>query len=66
MTLKSIAGNNLDWLKEYLYLGKHEGESSLRVAKVLDSDVVVSLDGGEASAKYVIQYDQYLGYQADK
>lgn len=63
---KAIAVNSLDWLQDYLYLGKHEGESRLRVAKVLDSDVVVSLDGSEALAQYSIQYDQYLGYQAAK
>ncbi|MBS3954225.1 MAG: CRISPR-associated helicase Cas3' [Methylomicrobium sp.] len=61
-----LAGNSLDWLQEYVYLGKHEGESRLRVAKVLDDDVVVSLDGGAASAQYEIQYDQYFGYQANK
>lgn len=63
---KPIAGNGLDWLQDYLYLGKAEGESRLRVAKVLDSGTVVSLDVGKASEKYSIQYDQYLGYQADK
>jgi CRISPR-associated endonuclease/helicase Cas3 len=64
---KAIVGNGLDWLQEYIYLGKAEGgENRLRVAKVLDSDVVVSLDGGEALEKYSIQYDQHLGYQADK
>lgn len=63
---KALAGNSLDWLQDYLYLGKHEGESRLRVAKVLDSGVVVSLDGGEAAEKYTIQYDQQLGYQSSK
>jgi CRISPR-associated endonuclease/helicase Cas3 len=63
---KPIAGNGLDWLQDYLYLGKAEGESRLRVAKVLDSGTVVSLDDGKASEKYSIQYDQYLGYQAEK
>jgi len=62
---KPMAGNGLDWLRDYLYLGKAElGESRLRVAKVLDSGAVASLDGGEVSDKYAIQYDQYLGYQA--
>lgn len=63
---KALAGNSLDWLQDYLYLGKHEGESRLRVAKVLDSSVVVSLDGGDAAEKYAIQYDQQLGYQSSK
>lgn len=64
---KPIVGNGLDWLQEYIYLGKAESrENRLRVAKVLDSGAVVSLDGGEALEKYSIQYDQHLGYQADK
>ena len=63
---KPTAGNGLNWLQDYLYLGKAEGESRLRVAKVLDSGAVVSLDDGEASEKYSIRYDQYLGYQAGK
>jgi CRISPR-associated endonuclease/helicase Cas3 len=64
---KPTAGNGLDWLQEYLYLGKSEqGENRLRVAKIMDNGVIVSLDNGEASEKYSIQYDQYLGYQADK
>lgn len=62
-----IVGNGLDWLQEYIYLGKAEsGESRLRVVKVLDSGAVVSLDGGDALEKYSLQYDQHLGYQADK
>lgn len=63
---KAPPGNSLDWLQDYLYLGKYEGESRLRVVKVLDSDVVVSLDGGEAAERYTLQYDQYFGYQAEK
>jgi CRISPR-associated endonuclease/helicase Cas3 len=63
---KAPPGNMLDWLQDYLYLGKHEGESRLRVVKVLDSGVVVSLDGGEAAERYTLQYDQYFGYQAEK
>lgn len=63
---KPTAGNGLNWLQDYLYLGKHEGESRLRVAKIMDSGTIVGLDDGEASEKYSIQYDQYLGYQANK
>ncbi len=64
---KPIVGNGLDWLQDYIYLGKAEsGENRLRVAKVLDSGAVVSLDGGEALEKCSIQYDQNLGYRADK
>lgn len=64
---KLIVGNSLDWLQDYLYLGKAEPEEyRLRVAKVTDSGTVVSLDGGETSEKYSIQYDRFTGYQADK
>lgn len=63
---KAMDIKSLDWLQDYMYLGKHEGESRLRVARVLDSNTVVSLDGGDASEKYTIQYDHYLGYQAEK
>jgi CRISPR-associated endonuclease/helicase Cas3 len=64
---KPIAGNGLDWLADYLYLGKSElGENRLRVAKVQDSGNVVALNDGVASDSYSIQYDQYLGYQSKK
>lgn len=63
---KPIVGNGLDWLQDYMYLGKGEGESRLRVAKVTDSGAVVNLDGGKASETYSIQYDRFTGYQAEK
>ncbi|MBL1265256.1 CRISPR-associated helicase Cas3' [Candidatus Methylomicrobium oryzae] len=65
---KAMDLKSLDWLQDYIYLGKHEGESRfrLRVARVLDSDTVVSLDGGDASEEYTIQYDQQLGYLSIK
>ena len=64
---KPIAGNGLDWLGEYLYLGKQEPEEyRLRVAEVLESGQVVSLSYGVASDRYIIQYDQFLGYQTSK
>jgi CRISPR-associated endonuclease/helicase Cas3 len=66
MAPKPVASNGLDWLRGYLYLGKTDDESRLRVAKILDSGTAVSLNDGEASDFYSIQYDQYLGYQADK
>ena len=56
---KVVAINSLSWLKDYLYLGKGNGESVLRVAKVQDSNTIVSLDDGDASDKYTIEYDQY-------
>jgi CRISPR-associated endonuclease/helicase Cas3 len=63
----SPAKISLEWLRGYIYLGKlKQGESALRVAKVLDDDTIVSLDGGDVSNEYCISYNDYLGYQADK
>jgi len=62
-----VVGNSLNWLGDYMYLGKtDQGENRLRVAKVLESGKVVSLNDGDPSEKYEIQYDRYLGYQTDK
>ena len=63
---KPIIGNDLDWLQDYIYLGKHNDESRLRVAKVKASDELMSLDGGSALENYQLEYNQKLGYQANK
>ena len=63
---KPIIGNGLDWLKDYIYLGKHNEESRLRVAKVKQSDELMSLEGGKALESYQLEYNQTLGYQANK
>ncbi len=63
---KPIIGNGLDWLQDYIYLGKHNDESRLRVAKVKASDELMSLDGGSALEKYQLEYNQKLGYQTNK
>lgn len=53
----------LDWLKEFFYLGKPEfGESLLRVAIVNECDEIKSLVGGFASEKYQLSYNNRLGY----
>ena len=63
---KPIIGNGLDWLQDYIYLGKHNDESRLRVAKVKASDELMSFDGGSALEKYQLEYNQKLGYQTNK
>ena len=63
---KPIMGNGLDWLQDYIYLGKHNDESRLRVAKVKASDELMGLDGGSALENYQLEYNQKLGYQANK
>jgi CRISPR-associated endonuclease/helicase Cas3 len=63
---KPIIGNGLDWLKDYIYLGKSNEESRLRVAKVKGSDELMSLEGGKALESYQLEYNQKLGYQANK
>lgn len=57
----------LNWLREYIYLGKPEfGESLLRVAIVSEDDEIKSLAGGVALEKYKLSYNNHLGYQAEK
>ncbi len=63
---KPIIGNGLDWLQDYIYLGKHNEESRLRVAKVKESDELISLEGGKALDNYQLEYNHKLGYQANK
>ena len=63
---KPITGNGLDWLKDYIYLGKPNEESRLRVAKIKESDGLMSLEGGIALENYQLEYNQKLGYQANK
>ena len=63
---KPIIGNGLDWLQDYIYLGRANEESRLRVAKVKESDGLMSLEGGKALENYQLYYNQKLGYQANK
>lgn len=64
---QSLSVKELDWLKEYIYLGNPEfGESLLRVAIVNESDEIKSLVGGVALEKYKLSYNNHLGYYAEK
>ncbi len=60
---ESVSIKELDWLRNYFYLGNPEiGESLLRVALVNDADEIKSLKGGNALEKYNLSYNQRLGY----
>jgi CRISPR-associated endonuclease/helicase Cas3 len=64
---QAVSIKELSWLSEFFYLGNPEyGESLLRVALVNESDEIKSLFGGQASEKYKLSYNNYLGYYAKK
>jgi CRISPR-associated endonuclease/helicase Cas3 len=64
---QALSIKELDWLREYIYLGNPEfGESLLRVAIVNESDEIKSLVGGVALEKYHLSYNNHLGYYAEK
>lgn len=57
----------LDWLREYIYLGNPEfGESLLRVAIVSEDDEIKSLNGSVALQGYQLSYSKNLGYHVKK
>lgn len=56
--------NELDSLKGYIYIGRKE-ESKLRVAKVLRSEKLISLDGAMVHPSKQIRYNCTLGYKID-
>lgn len=58
---------NLDWLKNYFYLGNREhDESLLRVAIVGQDGELKSLHGRDATLSYRLSYNPRLGYRAIK
>lgn len=62
-----IDANQLDWLRDYVYLGnKNNDESLLRLAFVGVDGEVLALDSGPASNTYRLNYDTRLGYLAEK
>lgn len=64
---QALSIKELDWLREYIYLGNPEfGESLLRVAIVNEDDEINSLVGGVALEKYKLSYNNHLGYFAEK
>ena len=61
---QAVSTKELDWLKEFMYLGSRSNENSfLRVAIVEQSGEIRSLTGGAASDKYQLNYDERLGYR---
>jgi CRISPR-associated endonuclease/helicase Cas3 len=66
---QAVSIGELNWLKEYIYLGEYESKtdkSSLRVAILNEDDEIKSLAGGVALEKYKLSYNNHLGYQAEK
>lgn len=64
----AIDRKHIQWLGDYFYLGKPEYNESnqLRVALVDESGAVKSLQSSVANEKYVLIYDERLGYQNKK
>ena len=63
---QAVSTNELDWLKEFMYLGSRSDENSfLRVAIVDKSGEIRSLTGSAASDKYQLRYDERLGYRVE-
>lgn len=64
---QAVSNNELNWLREYIYLGDPTCEESLlRVAIENNSDEIKSLMGGIALEGYQLSYDKNTGYQAKK
>ncbi|SMG66482.1 CRISPR-associated helicase Cas3 [methanotrophic bacterial endosymbiont of Bathymodiolus sp.] len=64
---EKLAIKDLEWLRNYFYLGNPEfGESLLRVAVVNEADEIKRLMGGNALAGYTLSYDSSCGYKAIK
>lgn len=60
-----ILTKQINWLKDYVYLGDYE-ESPFRVAVVNDSDELQGIGVSVPSEKYILRYNSYLGYMAEK
>lgn len=64
---KSINRSQINWLKDYFYLGRPEfDESLLRVAIVGDDDSLLALDGAQVNDQYQIFYNSRQGYVANR
>jgi len=64
---EKLAIKELEWLKNYFYLGNPEfGESLLRVALVNEATEIKRLMGGRALEAYELSYESSYGYQAIK
>lgn len=63
---QAVSAKELDWLKEFMYLGSRSDENSfLRVAIVDKSGEIRSLTRSAASDKCQLNYDGRLGYRTD-
>lgn len=64
---EKLAIKELEWLRNYFYLGNPEfGESLLRVAIVNEADELKHLIGRDALEAYELSYTSDFGYKASK
>ncbi len=64
---EKLAIKELEWLRNYFYLGNPEFEESLlRVALVNEADEIKGLMGGDALEGYELSYTPSYGYKASK
>jgi len=56
----------LEWLKDYVYLGNEDEECPFRIAVVDASGSIQNLNGGDASDTHQLTYDPKQGFRADK
>lgn len=65
---KAILRKDIEWLKDYVYLGHPDNtESAVRIAFVRDDDLLLALDGSTyINEKYQLSYSDWMGYQSSK
>ena len=65
---KAILRKDIDWLKDYIYLGHPDNtDSEVRIALVRNDDLLSALDGStQINDKYQLSYSDWTGYQSQK
>jgi len=65
---KAILRKDIDWLKDYVYLGHPDNtDSAVRIALVRDDYLLSALDGStQINEKYQLSYSDWMGYQSSK
>lgn len=63
----AVHKKNIEWLKDYLYLGDEREDNSLvRIAKINPSGELTTLNGLSTTSQYQLHYDSRMGYQSQK
>ena len=62
----ALSKKQLEWLKDYVYLGNEDEECPFRVAVVDAGGSIKNLNGGDASDTHQLTYDTEQGFRADK